>query len=60
MFFGKPEAHENRRMGIVLATADNVKEAKLKAEKTAHLIEMKTRQFQQWKEQQDKEKHLIQ
>jgi len=60
MFFGKPEAHTNRRMGIVLATADKVEDAKLKAEKAAHFIEMKTRQFQDWKGQEDKEKHLIQ
>ncbi|MBL7054512.1 formate-dependent phosphoribosylglycinamide formyltransferase [Candidatus Woesearchaeota archaeon] len=59
MLFGKPEAHVDRRMGLVLATGDNVEEAKLKAEKTAHLIEMKTAQFQKWKGQQDKEKHLI-
>ena len=29
--FGKPEAHLNRRMGLILATADTVKEAKLNA-----------------------------
>jgi len=59
MGFGKTEAHVNRRMGIVLATAKTVEEAKLKAEKAAHLIEMKTRQFNEWKGQQEKEKHLI-
>lgn len=59
MFFGKPEAHVDRRMGLVLATAENVEEAKLKAEKAAHLIEIKTSQFKEWKMQQDKEKHLI-
>jgi phosphoribosylglycinamide formyltransferase 2 len=59
MAFGKPEAHINRRMGIVLATAETVKEAKEKAERAAHLINMKTRQFPEWRPQQDKEKHLI-
>lgn len=59
MLFGKPEAHVNRRMGIVMATADNVADAKLKAEKVAHQIEMKTRQSPQWQGQTDKEKHLI-
>jgi phosphoribosylglycinamide formyltransferase 2 len=59
MSFGKPEAHVNRRMGIVLATADSVADAKIKAERAAHLIQMKTRQFKEWKGQQDKEKHLV-
>ena len=59
MAFNKPEAHINRRMGIVLATAPTVQEAKLKAEKAAHLLQMKTRQFQEWRPQQDKEKHLM-
>jgi len=57
--FGKPEAHVDRRMGLVLATAKNVQEAKIKAEKVAHLIEMNTRQNPAWKKQTDKEKHLI-
>jgi hypothetical protein len=43
----------------VLATAETVKEAKEKAERAAHLVEMKTRQFEQWKGQQEKEKHLL-
>jgi len=59
MSFGKPEAHVNRRMGIILATADTVEEAKKKAERAAHYMDMKTRQFQEWKTQQDKEKHLL-
>jgi len=59
MLFGKPEAHVNRRMGVVFATAADVKEAKVNAEKAAHHIEMKTRQFNEWKTQQDKEKHLL-
>lgn len=57
--FGKPEAHVDRRMGLVLATADTVEEAKKKAEKAAHEIEMRTRQEQEFKKQTDKEKHLL-
>lgn len=57
--FGKPEAHVDRRMGLVLATAKTVEEAKKKAERAAHLIEMKTRQSIGWKGQTDKEKHLL-
>ncbi len=60
LFFGKPEAHVGRRMGIVLATADNVEEAKRKAEKAAHLVEMRTRQQAEWQKQQEKRKHLQQ
>jgi len=57
--FGKPEAHVNRRMGVVFATASDSEQAKINAEKAAHHIEMKTRQFSEWKIQQDKEKHLL-
>ena len=57
--FGKPEAHVDRRMGLVLATADTAEDAKLKAERAAHMLEMKTRQSPSWKKQQDKEKHLL-
>jgi len=59
MSFGKPEAHVNRRMGLALATAKTAEEAKIKAEKAAHYVEMKTRQEPHWKTQQEKEKHLI-
>ena len=31
--FGKPEIHGHRRMGVILATADTVEEAKAKAER---------------------------
>jgi phosphoribosylglycinamide formyltransferase 2 len=31
--FGKPEIHGHRRMGVILATADNVDEARAKAER---------------------------
>ena len=39
--FGKPEAFINRRMGVALATAENVKEARLKAVKAAGLVVVK-------------------
>ena len=39
--FGKPEAFLNRRMGVALATAENVKEARLKAVKAAGLVVVK-------------------
>jgi len=60
LFFGKPEAHEGRRMGVVLATADKVEDAKKKAEKAAHAIELRTRQQAEWKKQVETEKHLLQ
>ena len=59
LFFGKPEAHVGRRLGVVLATADKVEDAKKKAERAAHSIELKTRQVAEWKKQQGKEKHLL-
>ncbi len=39
--FGKPEAFVNRRMGVALAIAENVKEARLKAVKAAGLVVVK-------------------
>jgi phosphoribosylglycinamide formyltransferase 2 len=60
LFFGKPEAHVGRRMGVVLATAPTVEEAKKRAEKAAHSIEMRTRQHPEWMPQQEKRKHLLQ
>ncbi len=60
LFFGKPEAHPGRRMGVVLATASDVETAKKKAERAAHLIEMRTRQDAVWKKQEEKNKHLLQ
>jgi phosphoribosylglycinamide formyltransferase 2 len=39
--FGKPEAFVNRRMGVALATAENVKEARFKAVKAAGLVVVK-------------------
>ncbi|MCP3682696.1 MAG: formate-dependent phosphoribosylglycinamide formyltransferase [bacterium] len=56
--FGKPEAHVGRRMGLVVALADKVEDAKKKAELAAHKIEIQTQQQQKWLGQQDKEKHL--
>ncbi len=39
--FGKPVAFVNRRMGVALATAENVDEARLKAVKAASLVVIK-------------------
>lgn len=39
--FGKPEAFINRRMGVALASASNVNEARAKAVKAANLITVK-------------------
>ena len=39
--FGKPEAFVNRRMGVALATAESVDEARLKAVKAASLVVIK-------------------
>jgi phosphoribosylglycinamide formyltransferase 2 len=36
--FGKPESFTHRRMGVALATADNVTEARLNAKKAANLV----------------------
>ncbi len=57
--FGKPEAHIGRRMGLVIALDDNVQEAKRKAEKAAHSIEMSTLQNPDWLGQKEKEMHLL-
>lgn len=40
--FGKPESFARRRMGVALATADNVTEARLNAKKAANLVIPKT------------------
>lgn len=40
--FGKPIAHVGRRMGLAFATDKDVYQARLKAEKAAHLIEIAT------------------
>jgi phosphoribosylglycinamide formyltransferase 2 len=36
--FGKPEAFKKRRMGVALARADNVDEARARAKKAAGLV----------------------
>ncbi len=58
-FFGKPEAHINRRMGVALAIGETVEEAKKKAEKLAHTIQMRTLENPKWKKQDIFEKHLV-
>ncbi len=57
--FGKPEAHFGRRMGVVVALDDDVQEAKKKAERAAHSIEMQTQQKPEWKGQHEKRMHLL-
>jgi phosphoribosylglycinamide formyltransferase 2 len=42
--FGKPEAFVNRRMGIALATAEAIDEARIRAVKAANLIVIKPSQ----------------
>lgn len=39
--FGKPEIKGHRRMGVILATADSVEEAREKAERTYNKLEVK-------------------
>jgi phosphoribosylglycinamide formyltransferase 2 len=58
LFFGKPEAHVGRRMGLVLATAASAREACLKAERVAHRIELSTASSG-WKKQEETRKHLV-
>lgn len=59
LLFGKNEAHINRRMGVVLATDQDVQKAKEKAEIAAHKIEISTRQNPKWKRQDSHEKHIF-
>lgn len=59
MLFGKNEAHINRRMGVVLATDQDVQKAKEKAEKAAHKIEFATRKNPKWQKQESREKHIF-
>ena len=37
-FFGKPTSFKRRRMGVALASADNVSEARARAQKVASLV----------------------
>lgn len=39
--FGKPEIHGHRRMGVILATADTVEEARAKAERAYNKLKVK-------------------
>ncbi len=57
--FGKPEAHFGRRMGLVVALDDDIQEAKKKAERSAHSIEIQTQQQPAWKGQHEKRMHLL-
>ena len=40
LIFGKPNAKKGRRMGVALATADNLNEARSKADQTANYIKV--------------------
>lgn len=59
LIFGKNEASVNRRLGVVLATDDDVEAAKEKAERAAHKIEIMTRQHPKAERQDSREKHLF-
>ena len=39
--FGKPESYKKRRMGVILAEADNIDDAKAKAKKAQSLVQIK-------------------
>ncbi|MHC1604762.1 MAG: phosphoribosylglycinamide formyltransferase 2 [Candidatus Methanofastidiosia archaeon] len=56
--FGKPEAHMNRRMGVTLALADSAEEAKIRAEKMAHAVEIRL-PGKAFKKQEEKRKHMV-
>lgn len=53
--FGKPNAHVNRRMGIVLGLAETAEEAMKRTETVAHAIELGINGT--WMPQQEKRKH---
>ncbi|WP_424358721.1 formate-dependent phosphoribosylglycinamide formyltransferase [Methanocella sp. MCL-LM] len=55
LIFGKPEAYEERRLGVVLATANNVEDAKKKAQKCAHTVKVSAND--KWAGQEITEKH---
>jgi phosphoribosylglycinamide formyltransferase 2 len=67
--FGKPFADHaedkekgrvaEERMGIALAVASNVSEAIERAEKAAHLIEIKSKQHPIWERQDEFRKHIF-
>jgi len=56
--FGKPEAHTGRRLGVVVAMANTVLEAKRKAEIAAHSIEIKAGESE-WAGQTETRKHVV-
>jgi phosphoribosylglycinamide formyltransferase 2 len=58
LFFGKPEAHVNRRLGVALAFGRDALDAKKKAERAAHAIKIRTRHTK-YLPQQEKRKHLL-
>ncbi len=58
MWFGKPESHVGRRLGLVMATADSSAKAKEMAETAAHKLEISTPSEPEWKGQAEKEKHV--
>jgi len=56
--FGKPEVYEGRRLGVVLAAADDVERAKILAERAAHRIEVMI--GERWHNQEyELEKHIL-
>lgn len=57
-FFGKPEAHKHRRMGVVLATDNDVQKAKEKAQRVAHEITMCSKEHSKCEKQDEMRKHL--
>jgi phosphoribosylglycinamide formyltransferase 2 len=57
-FFGKTEARFHRRMAVALALADDVQEAKVRAEKIAHAVEIRV-PGQPFAKQDDYRMHLV-
>ncbi len=57
--FGKPSAYKGRRLGVALAWDKDVQEAKRKAEKVAHMIELKTRSGEWQGQEFIRKKHLL-
>lgn len=57
-FFGKTEARFHRRMGVALALADTAEEAKIRAEKIAHAVEVRI-PGGEFLKQDDFRKHVV-
>jgi len=56
--FGKPDVYEGRRLGVVLAAADDVERARIIAERAAHRIEVMI--GERWHNQEyELEKHIL-